>query len=70
MVTSELYMLLTCLMHKYATNSTAIDKYTRFSIYSKIRLLIVNALSFIAAGYFFIRHNDYCEPGSKCIALC
>lgn len=69
MVTSELYMILTCLMLKYSIKSTAIDKFDRYSIRMKTRLLILNVLSFTIAGYFFIRHNEYCEPGSELLIL-
>lgn len=26
---------------------------------------MLNLLSILFAGYFFCRHNSYCEPGSK-----
>lgn len=65
MATSELYMLLTCIILKYYRKNAAMDKFEVFSLRMKTRLLIVNAISFTTAGYFFLRHNKYCEPGSK-----
>lgn len=32
------------------------------SLRLKVKLLTVNILSFVIAGYFFVRHNNYCEP--------
>ena len=35
------------------------------SLRLKTRLCIFNICCFSLASYFFIRHNTYCEPGSK-----
>lgn len=35
------------------------------SLRLKYQLLAINMVSFALAGYFFIRHNLYCEPGGK-----
>lgn len=37
----------------------------RRSLRCKRTLLFVNIVSFWFAGYFFLRHNSYCEPGGK-----
>lgn len=58
-------MLLTCLALKFARKNNTLDKSEVYSTHIKLRLLIINFLSFIIAGYFFVRHNNYCEPGSK-----
>ncbi|XKL63823.1 hypothetical protein PGB90_006187 [Kerria lacca] len=62
-VSSQLYMLLTCLALKFARKNNTLDKSEVYSTHIKLRLLIINFLSFIIAGYFFVRHNNYCEPG-------
>ncbi|XP_065215616.1 post-GPI attachment to proteins factor 2-like isoform X2 [Planococcus citri] len=63
MASSELYMLLTCILFRYHRKTNTMDKFEAFSLRMKTRLLIVNAISFSTAGYFFLRHNKYCEPG-------
>ncbi|KAF4528198.1 hypothetical protein B566_EDAN014023 [Ephemera danica] len=59
--TSELYMMLCCylLAKRRAIPATPIEAR---SLNLKMRLLIVNISSFAIAGYFFVRHNNYCEP--------
>lgn len=37
----------------------------RKSLNCKMWLFFINILSFAFAGYFFGRHNEYCEPGGK-----
>jgi hypothetical protein len=32
------------------------------SLRLKVKLLTVNIVSFVIAGYFFVRHNSNCEP--------
>lgn len=65
MAASELYMLITCYILKYERKSTSGDQLQAYSLKIKTRLLVVNVISFTIAGYFFVRHNKYCEPGSK-----
>lgn len=35
------------------------------SLRLKRNLFVTNVISFTLAGYFFMRHNSYCEPGGK-----
>lgn len=35
------------------------------SIKLKRNLFVINIVSILLATYFFIRHNDHCEGGSK-----
>lgn len=36
----------------------------------KRNLFATNIISFMLAGYFFLRHNSHCEPGGKlCLNL-
>ncbi len=58
-------MLISCMIFKYTRNNF-IDKRETLSARLKNRLLVINVASFLIAGYFFVRHNDYCEPGGKC----
>lgn len=64
MLTSEMYMVLTCVLltrHRAQPPSNVESKSLRL----KYQLLAINMVSFALAGYFFIRHNLYCEPGGK-----
>ncbi|XP_047119126.1 post-GPI attachment to proteins factor 2-like [Schistocerca piceifrons] len=62
MITSELYMLLTCyLLRKFRRFPP--DNVESRSLKIKHQLLVINLTSFAMAGYFFKRHNWYCEPG-------
>jgi hypothetical protein len=40
------------------------------SLRVKTQLVLVNLVSFALAGYAFVRHNAYCEEGSKSNLLC
>lgn len=66
---SQMYMLLTFLIHKNASKSNPLEKLEVFSLRMKIWLLIINALSFVLAIYCFLRHHFYCEPGGELIFL-
>ncbi|XP_065354041.1 post-GPI attachment to proteins factor 2 [Cloeon dipterum] len=59
--TSELYMLLSSFLLSRRRARIANNVESR-SLRLKVKLLTVNAVSFIIAGYFFVRHNNYCEP--------
>jgi len=61
MITSELYMALTCYLMKKKRMIPPSNVESR-SLRYKIQLIVINMTSFAAAGYFFIRHNRYCEP--------
>ena len=64
MVTSELYMILTCYLLRSMRRSPP-DNIEARSLRIKYQLLAVNLLSFAMAVYFYIRHNSYCEPGGN-----
>ncbi|CAH1408203.1 unnamed protein product [Nezara viridula] len=61
MVTSELYMALTCFLLTKSRKLPA-DNVESRSLRYKYQLIAINMTSFAAAGYFFIRHNRHCEP--------
>ncbi|XP_059478158.1 post-GPI attachment to proteins factor 2 [Neocloeon triangulifer] len=59
--TSELYMILSSyLLSRRRSRPT--NNIEGRSLSLKVKLLIVNVTSFMIAGYFFVRHNNYCEP--------
>lgn len=58
MVTSELYMILTCYLLRSMRRSPP-DNIEARSLRIKYQLLAVNLMSFAMAVYFFIRHNSY-----------
>lgn len=60
---SELYMLLSCILLK-KHKRTSPTELERFSLKLKWSLLTINVVCFMTAGYFFTRHNTYCEPMS------
>jgi len=64
MITSELYMILTCYLLRSMRRSPP-DNIEARSLRIKYQLLAVNLLSFAMAVYFFIRHNSHCEPGGN-----
>lgn len=47
---------------KVMDSATSIE---RKSLRFKRILLLVNIVGFWLAGYFFMRHNSYCEPGGN-----
>ena len=61
MITSELYMALTCFLLTKERKRPA-DNVEGRSLRYKYQLIAINMTSFAAAGYFFIRHNRHCEP--------
>ena len=64
MVTSELYMMLTCYLLRCMRCKPPNNIEAR-SLRIKYQLLAVNLMSFAMAVYFFIRHNSYCERGGN-----
>lgn len=60
MITSELYMALTCYLLTKQRKRPA-DNVEARSLRYKYQLIAINMTSFAAAGYFFIRHNRHCE---------
>lgn len=63
-VTSELYMILTCLLFKRCRRHPPIMLEIT-SLKWKINLLLINVINILLASYFFMRHNSYCETGGK-----
>ncbi|XP_033741999.1 post-GPI attachment to proteins factor 2-like isoform X2 [Pecten maximus] len=65
MVTSLLYMLLSCILFKWGRTANGINMSVkeRTSFNYKVGLFLFNIISFLIAVYLFIRHNAYCEPG-------
>ncbi|XP_046388823.1 post-GPI attachment to proteins factor 2-like [Ischnura elegans] len=61
MVTSEVYMSLTCYLLRSARNIPP-SNVESLSLRMKWKLVAVNVISFLAAAYLFVRHNMYCEP--------
>ncbi|CAH1953581.1 unnamed protein product [Acanthoscelides obtectus] len=55
-VGSEIYMFLTCILQ------SRYKKKSRISLKWKKRFLIANVVCIVAAVYFFMRHNSFCEP--------
>ncbi|KAI5622378.1 post-GPI attachment to proteins factor 2 isoform X1, partial [Silurus asotus] len=70
LASSGLHMLCTCrlwyVISKYTLSTEEMTSYR-----SKVRLFLFNIIVALAAGYFFRRHNKYCEPGIYTIfAVC
>ncbi|KAL1122161.1 hypothetical protein AAG570_003566 [Ranatra chinensis] len=61
MVTSELYMTLTCYL-VWRERRLPADNVEARALRYKFQLVAINMTSFAVAGYFFIRHNRHCEP--------
>lgn len=68
MVCSELYMVIMCLLLHRCRNIPATLLESK-SLRVKVTLVLVNLVSFALAGYTFVRHNAYCEEGSKRAAV-
>ncbi|MCJ8740750.1 hypothetical protein PDJAM_G00062590 [Pangasius djambal] len=67
---SGLHMLCTCRLWYVITKYTlSTEEMTSYRY--KVRLFLFNIVLTLAAGYFFRRHNKYCEPGIYTLfALC
>lgn len=64
--TSECYMLISYILNRHSRKMLdAVSSTERKSLRFKRALLFINIVGFWFAGYFFIRHNAYCEPGGK-----
>lgn len=62
--TSECYMLISYILNRHSRKMLdAVSSTERKSLRFKRALLFINIVGFWFAGYFFIRHNAYCEPG-------
>ncbi|XP_028155538.1 post-GPI attachment to proteins factor 2-like [Diabrotica virgifera virgifera] len=55
-ITSEIYMILSCILQ------SRFKKQFRISLKWKKRFLVTNVICILAATYFFMRHNSFCEP--------
>lgn len=64
-VVSELYMLLTYYLNKNSRRDPNLTQSESKSLNLKRNLFIINITSILLASYFFVRHNDRCEGGSK-----
>lgn len=65
MVTSEVYMLLTCLLYRWG-HTIGGRKMTPNEIQSyhyKLGMFVSNFIIFMMAVYMYFRHNWYCESG-------
>lgn len=64
---SELNMVISSiLLRKGRVTKTVMTKREARSLRYKIYLTAINMASFAIAGYFFLRHNAYCESGGMC----
>uniref|UniRef100_A0A182IMP2 CWH43-like N-terminal domain-containing protein n=1 Tax=Anopheles atroparvus TaxID=41427 RepID=A0A182IMP2_ANOAO len=62
-ICSILYMLLVVFIHRLTRTGDLLMLTERKSLHYKRRLLVVNVASIVCAVYFFVRHNNHCEPG-------
>lgn len=58
-------MLMTYYLNKSARREPILTNFETKSVNLKRNLFIINVVSIALAGYFFVRHNDKCEGGSK-----
>ncbi|KAK2184768.1 hypothetical protein NP493_253g01002 [Ridgeia piscesae] len=63
MVTSEVYMLCSCILYKWSHMNRLFSPLERKSFRLKLSLMVFNVTCFLLAIYFFFRHNSYCESG-------
>ncbi|XP_037928459.1 post-GPI attachment to proteins factor 2-like [Teleopsis dalmanni] len=59
---SELYMLITYILNRNGRRDALLPHENKSNKW-KGYLFIINLTTFLLAGYCFIRHNSYCEPG-------
>ncbi len=64
MICSLLHMLLTILIDYFwpRTNNFRISDQEKFARSKRLKLFIVNIMSFFISIYFYFRHNSFCEP--------
>lgn len=62
---SVCYMLLSYFVNKTSRSQAMDSQMGQSAVRLKRNLMFLNILSFTLAGYFFLRHNDRCEPYSK-----
>ncbi|XP_076070064.1 acyltransferase PGAP2-like isoform X2 [Mytilus galloprovincialis] len=65
MVTSECYMLCSCIVFKWGrtSNGRQMTPKEKKSFHYKIALFLFNISCFFIAIYLYLRHNSYCEAG-------
>lgn len=62
-------MLISYILNRHTPKMLeVISTVERRSLRFKRTLFFVNISSFWLAGYFFLRHNSYCEPGGNLLA--
>jgi post-GPI attachment to proteins factor 2 len=64
-VVSEIYMCLSFYLNKSGRRDPNLTPGEIRSVNLKRNLFIINLTSILLATYFFVRHNDRCEGGSK-----
>lgn len=64
-VTSETYMAISYVLNKWLRRKDVLTTVDIRSIKFKGALFMTNLISFALAGYCFMRHNWYCEPGGE-----
>ncbi|XP_041778238.1 post-GPI attachment to proteins factor 2-like [Anopheles merus] len=62
-ICSIIYMYLVVLINRLTRTEELLTLAERKSLRYKRRLLLVNVASIMFAVYFFVRHNNHCEPG-------
>lgn len=62
-IMSEIYMIISYFLNKNGRKLQILNHIEEKSIKYKKYLCIINITAFSFAGYFFMRHNTYCEPG-------
>ncbi|CAO1366781.1 unnamed protein product [Diamesa tonsa] len=60
---SEIYMAMSYYLNKIAKRSKEMTSLEVKSLKMKRNLFITNLSSILLAAYFFVRHNERCEPG-------
>lgn len=61
--TSETYMFVSYLLTDENKRTRRLNIEERSARQLKFYLFVINLIAFVFGGYFFSRHNDYCEPG-------
>ncbi|XP_055919813.1 post-GPI attachment to proteins factor 2-like [Eupeodes corollae] len=61
--TSEIYMLISYFLNKLGKKMTTSTRQEELALKYKGSLFLINIIAFAMAGYFFVRHNNHCEPG-------
>lgn len=64
-VTSEIYMMMSYYLNKHARRDSSLNSREMKSLALKRNLCVINVVSILLATYFFLRHNERCEGGSK-----